>query len=76
MSAKRFNELPEETQQFLADLREEDVKLLVEGIDFMRSIRTVGRFFRWVIVGAFGLVVGAAALWKAVQELMAWKIGR
>jgi len=70
--ASRFNELPSETQEFLSQLREEDIELLKDGLELVRSTRTIGRFMRWLILGILGLVVGTVTLYDNVVKILAW----
>ena len=52
-------ELPEETREFLAQLREDDIKTLKAGVKLVNAIQTVGTFFKWVIVGIIrGVLTG------------------
>ena len=71
MPDQRFDQLSDKTKKFLADLREEDVELLGEGIALVRSVRTVGKFVKWLIVGVIGIVVGGAGLWESVNKIIA-----
>lgn len=70
--ASRFNELPEETQAFLSQLREDDIELLKDGLDLVRSTRTVGRFMRWTILGFLGIVVGVTTFYENVVKIIGW----
>lgn len=70
--ANRFNELPTETQEFLSQLREEDIELLKDGLNLVRSSRTIGRFMRWLILGFLGLIVGTVTLYENVLKMWGW----
>ncbi len=70
--AKRFDDLPERTKQFLSDLRPDEVDTLNDGIRLVRSIATVGAFMKWVIVGVLGLFVGVVMLGESVGKILAW----
>ena len=70
--ASRFNELQPKTQEFLSQLREEDVELLKDGLELVRSSRTIGRFMRWLILGILGLVVGTVTLSENLAKIWAW----
>lgn len=65
-------ELPEHTQEFLISLREEEVEELQEAIKFMRSIKTVGTFGKWLIITAVGAFIGAVSLGESFIKLRAW----
>lgn len=65
-------ELPEHTQEFLIGLREEEVAELQEAIRFMRSVKTVGTFGKWLIITAVGAFVGAVSLGESVLKFKGW----
>lgn len=70
--AKRFDDLPEKTKQFLVSLRPDEVDTLNDGIRLVRSIATVGAFMKWVIVGILGLAVGIVLFGESVGKIVAW----
>jgi hypothetical protein len=70
--ANRFNELPSETQEFLSQLREDDIELLKDGLELVRSTKTVGRFMRWVILGFLATMVGAVSFYENTLKIIAW----
>lgn len=61
--------LDERTVKFLEQLRPEEVELLKESINFMRSAKTMGRFFKWVLITIVGTFIGAAAFGEAIKTL-------
>lgn len=71
-TANRFNELPEKTQKFLSQLRDGDIEVMEEGMDLVRSIRTVGRFMRWVVLGALAVLMTLTALHDNAVKILAW----
>ncbi len=70
-----MTELPRETREFLARLRKEDLDTLEDGVRLVNSIRTVGIFMKWVIVGILGFVVGTVMFWEAVSKIITWARG-
>lgn len=56
--AKRFDDLPERTKDFLSNLRDDEIDTLNDGIRLVGAIRTVGTFVKWVIVGLIGILAG------------------
>ncbi|SFI81124.1 hypothetical protein SAMN03080618_01428 [Aquamicrobium aerolatum DSM 21857] len=70
--AKRFDDLPEKTQKFLAGLRPDEVDTLNDGIRLVRSIATVGNFIKWLIVGILGLAVGVVMFGESVGKILKW----
>jgi hypothetical protein len=65
-------ELPKHTQDFLIELREEEVDELMEAIKFMRSIKTVGKFVKWVIITAVGAFIGMVSLGESILKIKGW----
>ncbi len=70
--ADRYSELPNETRVFLERLRPEEITDLAEAINFMRSVRTVGRIMRWIIIAVVGTFLGAVALGDAIARVLGW----
>lgn len=68
----RMAELPEETREFLSQLREDDIKTLKDGVRLVNAIQTVGSFFKWLLVGILGFVVGVVMLGESVMKIIAW----
>ena len=71
-SAHRFHELSDETQEFLSQLREDDIETLKDGLRLVIAMRTVGTFMKWLIVGMLGLVVGVVMFGEAVIKIINW----
>ena len=69
---RKLSELPEHTQTFLRELREEEVEELQEAIRFMRSVKTVGTFFKWVLISFVGFVVGVVTFGEQVMKIRYW----
>lgn len=70
--AKRFDDLPDETKEFLVKLRPDEVKTLSEGIRLVGAVRTVGIFVKWVIVGILGVAVGIVMFGESVGKILIW----
>ncbi len=70
--AKRFDDLPEKTKEFLSGLRPDEVDTLNDGIRLVRSIATVGNFMKWCIVGILGIAVGIVMFGESVAKIVAW----
>jgi hypothetical protein len=68
----RMVELPDHTQEFLISLREEEIVELQEAIQFMRSVKTVGTFGKWLIITAVGAFIGAVSLGESILKLKGW----
>lgn len=65
----RLMELPEETRRFLAQLDDEDLVTLKDGIRLVVAIRTVGGFVKWVVVAVVGVIVGFVMVWENLLKL-------
>jgi hypothetical protein len=70
--AKRFDDLPERTKDFLLNLRDDEIDTMNDGIRLVGAIRTVGTFVKWVVVGLLGLFVGIVMFGESVMKIMAW----
>jgi hypothetical protein len=68
----RFAHLPKPTREYLESLREEDIDLLNEAVKFMRSVKTVGKFTKWLIVTIVGSFIVAGQFGEAIQKLLAF----
>ena len=70
--ADRMIELPEETRQFLSQLGKDDIVLMKDGLDIIRSLRTIGRFMRWVILGILAIMLGVVAIYENTVKLISY----
>jgi len=71
-TAGKMIDLPEETREFLSQLREEDIDLMKDGLDLIRSLRTIGRFMRWVILCILAIMLGVVALYENALKLISY----
>ena len=69
---KRFDDLPEKTKLFLSNLREDEVDTLNDGIQLVGSIKTVGTFIKWVIIGVLGIVSCVVMFAESIGKFLAW----
>lgn len=70
--AHRFNELPEKTQEFLSQLREDDIETLKDGLRLVMATQTVGKLVKWVIVGVVGTFIGTVMLYENILKVIKW----
>jgi hypothetical protein len=70
--ANKFDDLPPKTKAFLMGLRPDEVETLGDGIRLVNSIRTVGNFVKWLIVGILGLALGTVMFGESVAKILAW----
>jgi hypothetical protein len=71
-TAGKLIELPEETREFLSQLREEDIDLMKHGLELIRSFRTIGRLMRWVILAVLAMLLGVVSLYENTVKLIAY----
>lgn len=70
--ADRYAELPRETREFLEQLRKDDIALLAESINFMRSTKTMSRFIKATFVLVFGAILAVGSVMKGWQFILEW----
>lgn len=69
---KKFDDLPEKTKLFLSNLREDEVDTINDEIQLVGSIKTVGIFIKWVIIGVLGIVSGVVMFAESIGKFLAW----
>ena len=71
--------LSRETIEFLRNLRIDDINELKDGIELLKSIRTVSHVFKWFIFGVFGIVFTITSFMSSSHEgfkfLASWFTG-
>lgn len=70
--AKRFDDPPDKTKEFLSGLWPDELDSLNDGIRRVRSIATVEAFMKWMIVGILGIAVGMVMFGESVAKIVAW----
>lgn len=68
----RMADLPDYTQEFLKNLREEDVIELKEAMRFMKSVKTINKFLKWVIITAVSVFVATISLGESIIKFKGW----
>ena len=82
-SPERLIELSEGTRVWLADLREDELKTLQEvvkmpaedvreGFKMVRDLRTVTRFFKYLIIGAAAIFIATVGLYENTLKVIGW----
>lgn len=74
--ADRFADLPPRTRQFLSRLDEQEVETLETFVLTLAAFGRVGRLGRWLVIVFFTLIIGAVALWEALDKMKVWVFGR
>ncbi len=70
-----MRELPEETREFLARLRPDDIQTLEDGVRLVNAVKTVGTFVKWLIVGILGVALGTVMFAESVAKIVGWVRG-
>jgi hypothetical protein len=70
----RFDDVPEETREWISTLRKDDIDDLNEAVRFFRSAKIVGTFTKWTLITIFGAFIGAVAFGEAVVKLWSWAL--
>jgi hypothetical protein len=68
----RFAHLPEPTRHWLEQLREDDLADLNEAVKFHHSVKTIGRFGKWLIITVVASFVAAVQFGEAIQKALGW----
>ena len=69
---KKMVELPQYTQDFLIGLKRDEVEELQEAMELVRSIRTVSKFLKWVIITSIAIFLSFVSLGEGFFKLRAW----
>lgn len=72
----RFAHLPKPTREWLESLDKEDIDEIKEAIKFYHATRTIGRFWKWLIITVVSVFVGAAQFGEAIVKAFSWLFGR
>jgi hypothetical protein len=67
----RFAHLPEETREWLEQLRQDDIEEIRSAIRFMREVKTVGKFGKWALITVVSTFTGAVLLGEKIAIF--WK---
>ncbi|CZT36236.1 hypothetical protein [Rhizobium sp. 9140] len=80
---ERLIELPEGTRAWLAGLRPNELETLQvvvtmpaedveDGFKMVRELRTVTRFFKYLIIGAVAIFIATVGLYENVLKVIGW----
>lgn len=70
--AKRFDDLPDDTKEFLTDLSPDDVRTIRAGLPIVRAIIGFGKVTKWMAIAALGILGGIVMLGESVAKIVAW----
>jgi hypothetical protein len=68
--ADKFAQLSPEAKAFLSKIDSEDVELLKDGLNLIKSMKTVSRFVKWLILGVLGVFFGTVMLWETILKFL------
>ena len=69
---RKMLDLPQYTQDFLIDLKEDEVEDLHDAMEFIRSVRTVSKFLKWVIITVVAIFLSFVSLGEGFLKMGAW----
>jgi hypothetical protein len=86
LPSERHSDLPKATRDFLDELRPEEVEVLrqiarlgpkgtsqiIAAIDLARSVSTVSRFVKWLVIGCLGVFLASMLFAEKIITLLSW----
>jgi len=70
--AKRFDDLPPDTKDFLSGLSKEDVNTIKSGLPIIRAIIGFGKVTKWLAIAALGILGGIVMFGESIAKITAW----
>lgn len=70
--ARRFDDLPPETKEFLTSLSREDVRTIRSGLPIIRAIIGFGVVTKWLAIAALGILGGVVMFGESIAKIMSW----
>lgn len=70
--AKRFDDLPDDTKEFLTDLSPDDVRTIRAGLPIVKAIIGFGKVTKWMAIAALGILGGIVMLGESVTKIAVW----
>lgn len=70
--AKRFDDLPPDTKDFLTALSADDVRTIKAGLPIIKAIIGFGRVTKWLAIAALGILGGIVMLGESIMKIVAW----
>lgn len=69
---KRFDDLPDETKEFLADLGKDDIRTLRAGMPVFKAILGFAKVTKWLAIAAIGIFGGVVMLGESIWKIIGW----
>lgn len=71
-TAKRFDDLPDETKELLLGLSPEDAKTIKAGLPIIRAIIGFGKVTKWLAIAVLSLLAGILMLGESLMKIIGW----
>jgi len=71
-TAKRFDDLPDETKELLSGLSPEDAKTIKAGLPIIRAIIGFGKVTKWLAIAALSVLAGIVMFGESVAKITGW----
>jgi len=71
-TAKRFDDLPDETKELLSGLSPEDARTIKAGLPIIRAIIGFGKVTKWLAIAVLSLLAGILMLGESVMKIIGW----
>ncbi|MEN3931420.1 hypothetical protein WJT86_10165 [Microvirga sp. W0021] len=69
---KLYKDLPPRTRDFFEQLREEDIELLQDGLQLVRSTQTISKFIKWFIITLVGIFIASVGIAENIMKVASW----
>ena len=80
---RRLEELPQDTRDWLADLRPDELKTLQAVVELpaddvrqafkmVHDLQTVGRFTKWLVITFIGIFLGTVVLYENIIKVIGY----
>lgn len=71
-TAKRFDDLTDETKELLLGLSPEDARTIKAGLPIIRAIIGFGKVTKWLAIAVLSLLAGILMLGESVMKIIGW----
>ena len=72
---QRYAELSKPVRDWLEKQSKEDLQILDEAIRFYGATKTVGQFWKWLVMTLFAIFIAFATMGEKVVEFVRWLRG-
>jgi hypothetical protein len=71
-TAKRFDDLPDETKELLSGLSPEDARTIKAGLPIVRAIIGFAKVTKWLVIVLLGILGGIVMLGESIGKIIIW----